>query len=220
MIRLKPDRETIRDQIMTTLMVLSSCANAPTVNVALIAVTVTIANDPTAATTRPKRMALTTTRTFASTTINGLVLGDCASKAQLQQKTSPISQSAPSAQCSSTRAKLLRLYASKIGPTRNTPEAVLLHQRIQITQAASVAESLSPPKYIPIKPKVGASVMPTAAARINNGTSFARAKFESNPPRSMIHAARNAPPASPAPTPIASIGVWCSRSSIATPARK
>src|SRR5271169_5326948 len=97
---------------------------------------------------------------------------------------SPISQSAPSPQCSRTRARLLRLHASRIGARSSTPVVVLLHQPIQLihkSHGVHVAKDWSPPKNCPTNPKVGANIMPATAETIKIGTSFAREKLESNP---------------------------------------
>jgi hypothetical protein len=69
--RLRPDSEAMKDQVVTRPYSWLNSANAPMPNAALIAVMVEIAKDAPAANTRPNRLAPMTTMVIANTTISG-----------------------------------------------------------------------------------------------------------------------------------------------------
>src|SRR5277367_4621575 len=131
MMRLNPESDTLRDQIVTSPWISLRPANAPRPNDALIAVMVVTASELPAAITRPNLIALTTMTIFASTTMSGLAV-PCASMIEPQQMRIASIHITPSSHCSRKRARLWRPYANNMGLTRSTPEAELLHHRTQL----------------------------------------------------------------------------------------
>src|SRR5580698_8108958 len=121
MMMLKPDKEAMNDQIVTRPCNWLNWENAPMLNAALIAVTVEITNEAPAASTSPKRIALTTTRMKANTTISGRPRSPGASMIEAQHTTSASNHRLPSGQWAAKRSKLLRLYAIKSGPKSSAP---------------------------------------------------------------------------------------------------
>ncbi len=101
---LNPDNDAMKDQIVTRPCSWLNCEKAPTLNAALIAVTVEITNEAPAAITSPKRIALTTTSMNANTTISGRPRSPGASMIEAQQISSPNSHRPPSAQCAAKRS--------------------------------------------------------------------------------------------------------------------
>src|ERR1700742_2260376 len=142
MMMLNPERAAMNDQIVTMPCSWLNCANAPTLNPALIPVMVDIANDAPAEGIKPNRMALTTIRMIENNTISGRPTGPGASMIDAQQTISPSSHKPPSAKCALKRSKLLRRYATKIGPMSKAPDVALAHQRTQ--WLGSVAKAFCP----------------------------------------------------------------------------
>src|SRR3984885_13177157 len=98
MMMLKPDNDAMNDQIVTRPCNWLNWENAPMLNAALIAVMVEMTNEAPAASTSPKRIALTTTSMNANTTISGLPRSPGASMIEAQQISSASSHRPPSAQ--------------------------------------------------------------------------------------------------------------------------
>ena len=126
MMTLKPDKDAMNDQIVTRPCNWLYWENAPMLNAALIAVMVEMTNEAPAASTSPNRIALTTTRMKANTTMSGRPRSPGASMIEAQQTSSPNNHRLPSGQCAAKRSKLLRLYAIKRGPKSSAP-AVARH---------------------------------------------------------------------------------------------
>src|ERR1700721_2777043 len=99
MMRLKPDNDAMNDQIVTRPCNWLNWENTPMLNAALIAVMVEMTNDAPAASTSPNRIALTTTRMKANTTMSGRPRSPGASMIEAQQTSSPNSHRLPSGQC-------------------------------------------------------------------------------------------------------------------------
>src|SRR5450631_3357482 len=105
----------------------------PRLKAMLSAASIEMTKDALAAGTRPKRMAPTTASRMANKAIGGVLTG------LLEPNNIPSPQiatasihSAPDFQCPMNCARLRRLNATRIGPTRITPAAVLIHQRSQL----------------------------------------------------------------------------------------
>src|SRR5471030_2916903 len=98
MMMLKPDKDAMNDQIVTRPCNWLNWENTPMLNAALIAVMVEITNEAPAASTSPKRIALTTTRMNANTTMSGRPKSPGASMIEAQQTTNPNSHRPPSGQ--------------------------------------------------------------------------------------------------------------------------
>jgi hypothetical protein len=167
--------------------------------------TVEMASAPKVETTRPRRIAPTTTSRKENMTTSGLPTPDRPNTSSPAQQVATVnSHNAASPQCSAHWARLRRLTATNIGPTSSTPALVLPHQRIQ--RSGSVPAIESPARRKPSNPSVGTSMVPMHPARMNSGTSRARPKPGSKPRRSRIHVVTTAPAAIPRPTPSEAIG--------------